>query len=98
MFMFTLVGWAIFRAPSMSWLLRAFTGSSPLGFSGQPLIAAMVVLFWVVFYSLPLFALMLIDRATPNNKLIHAVVYGLAIVAITVLFRDSGQDFIYFQF
>lgn len=98
MFMFTLIGWAIFRTSSMSWLLSAFTNQASLGFSGQPLIAAMVVLFSVIFYSLPLGALMLIDRVTPNNKIIHAIVYGLAIVAITVLFRDSGQDFIYFQF
>lgn len=98
MFMFTLVGWAIFRTSSMSWLLSVFTNQPSLGFSGQPLIAATVILFSVMFYSLPLFALMLIDRVTPNNKFIHAVVYGLAIVAITVLFRDNGQDFIYFQF
>lgn len=98
MFMFTLFGWAIFRTSSMTWLLSAFTSQPNFGFSGQPLIAAMVILFSVIFYSLPLFVLMLIDRVTPKSKTIHAVVYGMAIVAITVLFRDSAQDFIYFQF
>jgi D-alanyl-lipoteichoic acid acyltransferase DltB (MBOAT superfamily) len=98
MFMFTIVGWAIFRASSMSWLVGVFTNGPSLGFSGQPLIAAMVILFSVMFYSLPLLAFMIIDRMLPKRKSVHAIVYGLSIVAIVVLFRDSGQDFIYFRF
>lgn len=98
MFVLTIFGWAIFRASSMSWLAGTLTHGPDLGLTGDSLVVGIVVLLSVAFYAMPLFVLLFLDRVIPNRRLAHAFAYGLAIVAITVFFRGTVQDFIYSQF
>ena len=98
--MLTLVvlGWSFFRASSISWWYGVFAEGFSWGLSGDSLIVCVVVLLSLTLYSLPLAMFWFINKVVPNKKYIHAVVYGVSIVAITILFRDNQQDFIYFQF
>lgn len=94
----TMVGWSIFRASSLTWLVNVFKNNFSAGFTGDSLVVAVVVFASVAFYCMPLFVLMILDRAIPKAKTVHAVAYAIGCVAILVLFRNNYQDFIYFQF
>ena len=98
MLCFTMVGWTIFRSSNLGWLTAVFTQGFSIGTTGDSLVVSLVVLVSVAFYSLPLFALMFLDRVIPNRKFIHAIAYSFAVIIIMTLFRESQQDFIYFQF
>ena len=97
MFCFTVFGWILFRTDNMHWLVNTFKNGI-VGFSGDSLIVSLEIIVFVIYYSIPLFLFMLLDTVIPENKWLHATVYGLAIVAICIFFREKGQDFIYFQF
>ena len=91
----TLFGWAIFRAPDLGWLCRALAG----GVAGADAwIAAATVLAYSAFYSIPLLVFLLADRAAPRAGWLHASLQGAAVVLCLLFLRESGQDFIYFQF
>lgn len=94
----TLIGWMIFRAPSLSWLISSLRSGAGLGFSGDSLIASLVMLTGALVYSLPLLLFMFLDRAVPRRRVLHALTYALAIVAMLLFAQDRGFDFIYFQF
>ncbi|MCP4605448.1 MAG: hypothetical protein GY847_33835 [Proteobacteria bacterium] len=96
-FNFIVVGWTMFRASSMSWLLVAISNAK-LGISGDSLVTSVVILSNCALFSLPFFFLMFIDRAAPNRKWIHSIAYGFLVVWTICYVRESGQDFIYFQF
>jgi alginate O-acetyltransferase complex protein AlgI len=98
MSVFTLIGWMIFRAANLEWLADIFRQNVTAGLGGESLIVGTVVLAFVVAYSLPLFVLMVLDRAIPNHKTLHAIAYGFILVAIVLFAQDHQQDFIYFQF
>ena len=98
MFCFTLIGWAIFRASSIEWLTGIFSKNFSIGISGDSLIVSYIVLTAVALYSLPLFALMFLDRIIPKWKVAHSLFYGLAVIMIIVLVPGAQQDFIYSQF
>ena len=98
MFCFTLIGWAIFRASSIEWLTGIFSKNFSIGISGDSLIVSYIVLTAVALYSLPLFALMFLDRIIPKRKVAHSLFYGLAVIMIIVLVPGAQQDFIYSQF
>lgn len=82
----------------MAWLIEAMNGTSRWGFAGEALTVAVVVLGFVGLFTLPLLALMFLDRVAPQQKWLHAIFYGGAVVMIVVFYREVGQDFIYFQF
>lgn len=92
-----MVGWMIFRASSLGWLINAISNATS-GFSGDSFIVSVTVLLFVLIYSMPLFVLMCIERMRLKKTVAEAIVCGLAIIAIMVFARDAGQDFIYFQF
>jgi D-alanyl-lipoteichoic acid acyltransferase DltB (MBOAT superfamily) len=94
---FTLFGWLIFRAPSLGWLVRALAAGSA-GLSGDALVAACSVLAFAALYALPLAAFHAADRAAPRAGWAHATLHGAALVLTLFCVRESGQDFIYFQF
>jgi len=99
MFAFTIFGWLLFRSSSINWLAHALSlDNFSWGLSGNSLTVAVATFALVAFYSLPLFIMMFLDRITPKLGFLHALFYGLALTIIIVLFRDSQQDFIYFQF
>ncbi len=97
MFGFTLFGWVLFRVPDMGWFFSAF-GSASAGFQGDLLVSAVSVIAATLVYSIPLFGLMALDRINVGGRLVHSLVYGVAIAAILTLAESQGQDFIYFQF
>jgi hypothetical protein len=82
----------------MTWLLQVFGKGFSFGFTGDSLITSMVILLSVAFYAAPLALFMFADRVLPEKRNVEAVLYGLALVAITVFSRSGAQDFIYFQF
>ena len=95
----TLIGWMIFRAPNIAWLLNAIvSGFSNFGLTGDSLIASLVIFTFVLLYIIPFFVFLWIDRLGEQYK----IVGDLAIIGsfiITIIFhRDGVQDFIYFQF
>ena len=94
---FTLVGWAIFRTSSLTWLASA-AGNMSLGLSGDSLVVAATIAALVALYSLPLIAGLILSRREPKPGPVAAIVYGLAICIIVLFAREHGQDFIYFQF
>ncbi|MCP4709019.1 MAG: MBOAT family protein [Planctomycetes bacterium] len=99
MFSLTIFGWLLFRSSSINWLFNALSlDQFSWGFSGNSLTVAVATFALIAFYSLPLFIMMFLDRVTPKLGFLHAIFYGFALTIIIVLFRDSQQDFIYFQF
>ena len=94
----TLIGWLLFRAPSLKWLLESLRGSADWNIDGQATTVAIVVLGLVGVYPIPLLVLLLLDRLTVKHAWAYALFYGLAVCAIFIFSRPGGQDFIYFQF
>ena len=97
MFCFTLIGWAIFRAPSLGWLVGTFEGMSLLG-SEDELLATLYSLCTVGLFSLLMLIPWPLRRQSSWPHPLPAISLGLAIVAIVVFAREDGLDFIYFQF
>lgn len=97
MFCFTLVGWAIFRTSSLTWLARA-AGNMSLGFSGDSLTVAAVITALVALYSSPLIVSLILSRRERKSGYVNAIVYGVAVCIIVLFAQERGQDFIYFQF
>ena len=98
MFTLTIAGWLLFRASSMSWLLRALQHSLAGSVSGDEWLVAATIAGFVSAYALPMMILFFCERFLPKQQWIRGALYGGALVAITVFARDSGQDFIYFRF
>ena len=97
MFSFTVFGWILFRTSDLHWLANVFKNASS-GFSGDSLVVSIEIIVFVIYYSIPLFVFMFLDKVVPDKKWIHSTVYALSIIAICIFFRDKGLDFIYFQF
>lgn len=97
MFCFTIFGWILFRTSGMHWLANVLRNPSS-GFSGSDFIVSLQIIAFVIFYSIPLFVFMVVDKFVPNNKWIQATIYGFFVIVICILISDKGQDFIYFQF
>lgn len=97
MFFFTLVGWAIFRTPSMTWLVRA-AGNMSVGLSGDSLLVSATIAALVALYSLPLIVSLILSRRESKTGPVSAIAYALAVCLIVLFAQEHGQDFIYFQF
>ncbi len=99
MFAFTVIGWAVFRAPDLGWLLRAF--GNPLSKTPLPdvLLVSSVIVLWTALYAVPLLLLRFVEGIEAAWKPpVRGAVLGILCVLIFVFIRDSQQDFIYFQF
>jgi len=97
MFTITNISHLIIRAPSMGWLIGAFRNMTP-GFTGDSLLASMVVLSVTAVYSLPMFLLFYLDRWAPPYRWLHALFYGVCLVIIYLFHSSVQRDFFYFQF
>jgi len=97
MFVLTNVGWMLFRAPSMAWLVKVFRVGDP-GFSGDSLVVSLSVLAMVFLYSLPLLVLPLLNRLDRQVSFLMPIYYAFAVCAVILFMGAGGQDFIYFQF
>lgn len=97
MFLFTVFGWMIFRAYNVEWLFNVFYNFNLLGDS-DAVISAISILIFVLIYSIPTIIFLGLDTYFTNQKWLHYIVYGFALILIVIFFRESAGDFIYFQF
>jgi D-alanyl-lipoteichoic acid acyltransferase DltB (MBOAT superfamily) len=98
MFSLTLVGWALFRAPSLDWLFRVLGQGFDLGLVGDSLAVGLAVLVSIAIHALPLPMLACAEQAGPKYRFVRVLAYGLTPVFILALAPDQASDFIYFQF
>jgi D-alanyl-lipoteichoic acid acyltransferase DltB (MBOAT superfamily) len=93
----TLFGWLLFRSHSLTWLAGALAHAR-WGWGGEFGQATVLVAGLVVFYSLPVIALRLLDRFAPGPGWARSAFYGGAISLTLLLARLGENDFIYFKF
>ena len=98
MFTLTVVGWLIFRASSMSWLISAIGHAFAGGVTQEEWLVAATIACFVAAYAMPMIALHFSERLLPKQPWVCGVLYGGALTAIAILARDARQDFIYFRF
>jgi len=96
MFSFIVFGWLLFAAPSLEWVIKAFSGSF-LGTLEQQAVAWIGISIALV-YSIPMIAKMLLDRFFTADSIPQAAYYALATAVIFFYINSSTPDFIYFQF
>jgi D-alanyl-lipoteichoic acid acyltransferase DltB (MBOAT superfamily) len=97
MFGFTLIGWILFRAPSLAWLTRVI-GEMSWIVRTDALIAAAVVLATVLVWSLPLLFIRWLDDHARARPLLSAALAGAGLVTLALFGRENAPNFIYFQF
>jgi len=97
MFALTLVGWMFFRAPSMAWLINAFSSMRVLG-SGNTFATALAVLGLIFLFSIPILLLRKLKSIENNQSTLKNLGYAIAVFFILIYAGLGNQDFIYFQF
>lgn len=97
MFILIVFGWIIFRASSINWLWKTLTSAS-FANGTEEMIASLVLLVMIAFYSSLLFAKHLLDQYAPQKLLLHSIYYAFAFVLTLIFMNSSTPDFIYFQF
>lgn len=99
-FALIVIGWAIFRAPSLPWLANVFVHPE-FGGSQEPLITGSVILVLTVFYSIPMLLNHWLKALPPRYATAGSFVYAAALTLVFVFLQvrgAAGQDFIYFNF
>jgi hypothetical protein len=96
MFGFIVFGWMLFAAPSLEWVIAAF--SNPRIGSVEQQAVAIIGLSIALVYSIPLIAKMLLDRYIGSDSIAHSLYYAAATAAIFIYVNSATPDFIYFQF
>lgn len=96
MFSLVVFGWAIFRAPSMAWLLGVLL-HSPFLPAWNEFIFSLIALSVTLVYALPMMLKHLMDRYSKENWL-QAAYLAAAATLVIVYANSSNLDFIYFQF
>ncbi len=98
MFLLTLFGWMIFRAPDMGWLLQALTSAFAAVDAGVWIATGGTVAL-IAFYTMPLLVLYCVDRVPGRGgDLARGVFLGLALALIVLLEPGAQRAFIYFRF
>ncbi len=98
MFCFTLIGWTLFRAPSLHWLGHAIRSTAFWSLSDDAITTGVAMLGIIALYGAGLWAILRFDRAVGQKPVLQAAYQGGLMIAILVLAAGSHQDFIYFQF
>jgi D-alanyl-lipoteichoic acid acyltransferase DltB (MBOAT superfamily) len=99
MFFFIVFGWAIFRAPSLSWLVNAISGDAPPMIGEASMVAGLVILIWTSVLAMPFTIFKyLSDNQYADKRTLRVVLAAGLIVLITFFAPELQQDFIYFQF
>ncbi len=96
MFFFIVFGWAMFRAPSMTWLGHILF-HMPFLRSQDDMIVGLIALSMFVVYSTPLLIKFFLDKYAKDGWLLPAY-YAFATVLIIIFLNASSPDFIYNQF
>ena len=96
--MFTLIvlGWAVFRAPSLTWLGQAIFATAFVR-SPQDAMVALIALSMTFFYALPLWIKWGLDRL-PRESWLQAAYFAAAALVTVIYLNSASPDFIYFQF
>jgi alginate O-acetyltransferase complex protein AlgI len=104
MFLFTVVGWLIFRESNLERLVYFF-GLNPFAGTQEQFLAAAIVFGLFLFCSLPLvlavvFQIHILHRIENNNLFspLRTTLTGLLAIAVFIMSRSTTNDFIYFQF
>jgi len=98
MFTLTVIGWLIFRASSMSWLISVLGQAFTSAVSPDDWLITATIGGFVAVYAMPMIVLHVWERLVPKHAWCLGLAYGAALTAIAVLARDARQDFIYFRF
>lgn len=98
MMLLTLVGWSIFRAPSMEWLLNAVFANNFWSGTVAQVDSALVILSYVLVYTVPMVLIHVVQYLPKRYALLKTTFYAVLLVATILLFREYANDFIYFQF
>ena len=96
MFSLIVLGWLIFRAPSMSWLVDVFLHAE-WARSNSDWIVALTVLSMTAAYALPIFVKHLLDQYVPRG-FAHSFYYAVLTIGTVIFTSSVTSDFIYFQF
>jgi len=97
MLFFIVIGWIIFRSPDLIWLIGCFNSNSSTIGKEEAVVTA-VIFCYIALYSVPMVALYILNRYFKSRPMLNTLFYGAAVIAILCLSRETGQDFIYFQF
>lgn len=97
MFIFIVLSFAVFRAPTLEWLFGVFARGPLIG-SLEFQAVTVVTLSMTAFYAAPLIIKMLMDRHLRADSFWHDLYYVAATVAMLAYLNSSSPDFIYFQF
>jgi alginate O-acetyltransferase complex protein AlgI len=96
MFSLIVIGWGMFRAPSLTWLGNILF-HAPFLRSQDDLIVGLIALSMTIVYSMPMLIKLGLDRYEKNGWLLPAY-YAFATTLIIVFLNASSPDFIYNQF
>jgi len=94
----TLVGWAIFRAPSLSWLWHAWGQAVPGISSAAEVLVARSMGATVVLHGAFLLVYTELDRRLEQSPALFHLLHGLALCVLFLMASSGEQDFIYFRF
>ncbi len=98
MLVLTLVGWTIFRAPSLAWLWHAFSHALSSESSSADVLVARSIAAAVFLYGSLLLVYTELDRVLERHRTLFNLLHGLALCLLFVLASSGEQDFIYFRF
>ncbi len=96
MFFWTVLGWILFKASSLTWLLQSVRSSTGERESwGISLMAVWLsfAAFFVILWTVPV----VMDRFV-RHPLGRGVMYACLIACILILGQEAAGDFVYFQF
>ena len=91
----TLLGWLIFRAPSLGWLFDVLRNLS-IHTPGIATIDALRVCAAAALYPLPFIGFYTVARM--KRSLLRGIIYGLLFCWLVVFASGTDYDFIYFRF
>lgn len=97
MFCLTLLGWLIFRAPSVRWLWAGLSRPD-WGASADQTAASVFLAVVFLLYASPLLVSLVLDRVAPRQPAVRGFFAGVALVIIVLFGRVGAYEFIYFQF
>lgn len=96
MFTFIIVGWMIFRAPTLTWLFDIFAHSHFFP-SQNEFMLALIILTATAIYSIPLLIHHWLETKAKETWL-QAAFYAIAAALTVIYINSTNSDFIYFQF
>ena len=97
MFTWIVLGWILFRSPSVAWLVNDLM-AAPLLTSPEEAVAILVILSSVIFYGLLMFLPGLLEALPERWRWLESLYLAAALVMVVIFINSASPDFIYFQF